>query len=87
MAGRFPARLVEDLWRIRCSTGWAHGSIWTHRRGFELRVLWDGRAVRSCVHEDLQHVRQDARSLERSLGRDGYDGLAAFDGTAATKVE
>ena len=78
MPGRFPARLVEDLWRLRCSTGWAHGSIWTHPRGFELRILWNGSLVWTGVRADLAASQQDARAARRRLERDGHEGLATF---------
>lgn len=78
MPGRFPARLVEDLWRLRCSTGWAHGSIWTHPRGFELRILWNGSTAWTGVRTDLASSQQDARAARLRLERDGRDGLAAF---------
>lgn len=81
MPSRFPARLIEDLWRTRCSTGWAHGSIWTHRRGVELRILWDGQPVWSSTHADLALARQDADAARRRLERDGYAGLASLEST------
>jgi hypothetical protein len=79
MAARFQPVLVEDLWRIRCSTGWAHGSIWTHARGFEVRILWDGEPVWSGVRDDLDHAQQDARTAKTRLERDGRDALATLE--------
>jgi hypothetical protein len=79
MAARFRPVLVEDMWRIRCSSGWAHGSIWTHARGFELRILWDGEAVWSNVRDELDRAQQDARSAKTRLERDGRDALDSLE--------
>ena len=81
MPGRFPSRLVEDLWRLRCSTGWAHGSIWTHARGYEVRILRDGRSVWAAVRPDMTQARQEARAAKRRIERDGFDGLTTLEAT------
>ena len=80
MPGRFPARLVEDLWRLRCSTGWAHGSIWTHARGFELRILWNGALAWTGVRAELAASQDDARTARRRLEREGRAALATLAG-------
>jgi hypothetical protein len=79
MAARFRPVLVEDLWRLRCSNGWAHGSIWTHARGFELRILWDGEALWSRVHGQLDHAHEDGRAAKTRLERDGRDAVAGLE--------
>jgi hypothetical protein len=81
MPGRFPSRLVEDLWRLRCSTGWAHGSIWTHARGYQLRILRDGRPVWAAVGADLARAQHEARIVKQRLERDGFDSLATLEMT------
>jgi hypothetical protein len=75
---RFQPILVEELWTIRCSDGRAHASIWTHRFGWELRLLWDGVPAWSRCDPDLRQVRRDAHEMKIRISRDGRGGLDGF---------
>jgi hypothetical protein len=71
----FQASLVEELWRVRCGDGAAHASIWTHPKGWELRVLWDGLPAAKLRHADLPALHRAAHDARVRLLRDGRQGL------------
>jgi hypothetical protein len=72
----FQASLVEELWRVRCGDGTAHASIWTHPRGWELRVLWEGLPAAHLLQAHLPDLHRAAVDARVRLLRDGRRGLA-----------
>jgi hypothetical protein len=66
--GGDPRQLVV-FWRLRQEEGVAEAVAWSHPDGAELRILADGRFVRSRVFSDLDalvdYVLREQARLER----------------------